>query len=350
MKINRFFESSVDMLCIANYDGYFVDVNPAFIRLLGYTLEELFSRKINEFVYEEDKDSTQRVREAIYDNEPLINFQNRYVCKSGDLVWLSWSAVPVVEDRLVYAIAKDITHEQHLRNERIKEMVKLKTVNANLLRLNYTTSHDLRAPVNNLISLFEILDLNQIKDKETIELLKFMEISAKGVKESLENYLDLMQHASADEEQLSVVSFEESLSKTRNTLSCLLMNSKTNIQSDFSACESVIFNKEFLDSIFLNLLTNSVKYAKPGFSPVVEIASAIRDGKNVLRYKDYGVGFDMDKNGDKIFGLHQRFSDIEDSKGVGLYLIKTQINSVGGTITVESEPNQGATFTITFPN
>jgi len=350
MKINRFFESSVDMLCIANYDGYFVKVNPAFERLLGYTQEELFSRKINEFVYEEDKEATQRIREAIHNDEPLISFQNRYVRKSGELVWLSWSAVPVVEDRLVYAIAKNITHEQHLRNERIKEMVKLKTINADLVRLNYTTSHDLRAPVNNLLSLFEILDFEQIKHQDTIELLRYMEISAKGVKESLENYLDLMQNAGKNTEHLTEVSFENALSKTVNTLSCLLSNSKTKIESDFSACESVMFNKEFMESIFLNLLTNSVKYARPGFPPVVEITTGFINGEKVLTYKDYGQGFDMDENGGKIFGLHQRFSEIEDSKGVGLYLIKSQINSLGGNISVESEPDKGATFCITFPN
>jgi signal transduction histidine kinase len=255
----------------------------------------------------------------------------------------------VVEDRLVYAIAKNITHEQHLRNDRIKEMVKLKTVNANLVRLNYTTSHDLRAPVNNLLSLFEILDFDQIKDQGTIELLRYMEISAKGVKESLENYLDLMQNAGTNTEHLTEVSFENTLSKTVNTLSCLLSNSKTKIESDFSACESVIFNKEFMESIFLNLLTNSVKYARPGFPPVVEIATEFINGEKVLTYKDYGKGFDMEENGDKIFGLHQRFSEVEDSKGVGLYLIKSQINSLGGNISVQSEPDKGATFRITFP-
>ena len=154
----HFFDSSVDMLCIANYDGYFVEVNPAFMNLLGFSREELMSKKINDFVFDHDKDSTQEIREGIHKNEKLINFQNRYVSKLGEIVWLSWSAVPVDTEKLVYAIARDITDEMNLKNERILELTKLKSVNEDLIRLNYTTSHDLRAPINNLISLFNVLD------------------------------------------------------------------------------------------------------------------------------------------------------------------------------------------------
>lgn len=349
MKLEHFFEASVDMLCIANFDGYFVDVNQAFLNLLGYTKDELRSRKINEFVFEEDRGATQKVREAIHKEEPLISFQNRYVNKSGNVVWLSWSAVPVAEERLVYAIAKDVTHEQYLRRERIKQMAKLKHVNEDLVRLNYTTSHDLRSPVNNLLSLFEILDHSKIDDEDTMQLLRYMEISAKGVKEQLENYLDLLENAGDNADTLTEVFFEETLSKTTNTLRSLLNTSKTKIESDFSACESVIFDKNYLQSIFLNLITNSIKYTRPGNAPVIEICTRIKYGEKELIYKDYGQGFDMEKNGDKIFGLHQRFNDSEEGKGVGLYLIQSQVTSLGGSISLESEPEKGATFRIVFP-
>lgn len=349
MKLEHFFESSVDMLCIANYEGYFVDVNPAFLNLLGYTKEELLSRKINEFVLEEDRNATQKVRESIHGNERLINFQNRYVHKSGNVVWLSWSAVPVNEEQLVYAIAKDVTNEQQLRSERIKEMAKLNRLNEDLVRLNYTTSHDLRSPVNNLLSLFEILDYNKITDEDTIQLLRYMEISAKGIKESLENYLDLMQKAGKNNDNLTETCFEETLSKTTSTLSSLLTSSKTEIESDFSSCNSVLFNKDYLQSIFLNLITNSIKYTCPGIPPVIEISTRIKYGHKELIYKDYGQGFDMEKNGDNVFGLNQRFNKTQEGKGVGLYLIRNQITSLGGTITVDSKLNKGATFCITFP-
>lgn len=349
MKLKHFFESSVDMLCIANFDGYFVDVNPAFIKLLGYTKEELLSKKINDFVYKLDKETTQGIREGIHENKPLINFQNRYVHKSGDLVWLSWSAVPVEEEKLVYAIAKDVTHEMKLRDERLQEFTKLKSVNEDLIRLNYITSHDLRAPINNLISLFDLLNFDKIDDEDTTQVLRYMEISAKGAKESLESYLNLIDNAGKNSNNLSEVFFNNVLSKIKNNLGSILNGSKTQITSDFSICESVYFDNSFMESIFLNLITNSVKYTLPGISPKIEIRTQIIHNQKQLIFKDYGKGFDLEKNGKKIFGLKQRFDVTQEGKGVGLYLIQNQLNSLGGVISVESQPNKGATFSITFP-
>ena len=349
-KLSPFFESSIDMLCIADFEGYFVEVNPAFINLLGYTQEELYSKKINEFIYEEDRDSTQRVREGIQNNVPLINFQNRYVHKSGRLVWLSWSAVPKENERLVYAIAKDVTHEISLRNERIKELAKLKNNNEELIRLNYTTSHDLRAPINNLLSLFDLLDHDTIKDERTSELLSYMKLSAEVVKNSLENYVDLVRNIGQTTDNLKEVYFENILSRITTTISSLLTRSKTMIKNDFGSCKSVYFNEAYMESIFLNLITNSVKYARPGVPPVIHIHTEQKDNHTALVFADEGLGFDMEKYGDKIFGLNERFSTLEEGKGVGLYLVQNQIKSLGGSIRVQSETNKGATFHITFPN
>ncbi|APQ17989.1 sensor histidine kinase [Maribacter hydrothermalis] len=345
---NHFFDSSIDMLCIANYDGYFVEINPAFINLLGYTKEELMSRKINDFVFDHDKDSTQKIRAGIHENKKLMSFQNRYVSKTGDIVWLSWSAVPVDEQKLVYAIARDITDEMNHTNQRILEFEKLKNVNEDLVRLNYTTTHDLRAPVNNLISLFELLDYSVINDQDTVQILRYMEVSAKNVKESLENYLILMENASKGLNTLTEVYFDTILTKIKSTLSSIIKGSSTQINSDFTRCKSVFFDNAYMESIFLNLITNSIKYTLPDEPPRMEIRTYIENGKKVLVFKDYGLGFDMKKNGDKIFGLNQRFNDSKEGKGVGLYLIKNQINSLGSTISVESQPNKGAIFKITF--
>jgi light-regulated signal transduction histidine kinase (bacteriophytochrome) len=177
-----------------------------------------------------------------------------------------------------------------------------------------------------------------------------MEISAKGVKESLENYIDLIDNTGKDSQMLTKVYLEKILTKITNTLSSLLNGSKAQIETDFSACETVFFNSAYVESIFLNLITNSIKYTCPGVPPKIEIRTQIKEGQKQLIFKDYGQGFDMEKNGDKIFGLNQRFNETQEGKGVGLYLVHSQLTSLGGDITVESEPEKGATFYITFPN
>ncbi len=111
------FELSPDLLCVAGYDGYFKKINPAVSKTLGYTNEELFSKPINDFIYIGDKEITIKNRERIKNGLPLLNFENRYVTKKGEIVWLSWTSMPIERDQTVFAIAKNITlkkkEEQH---------------------------------------------------------------------------------------------------------------------------------------------------------------------------------------------------------------------------------------------
>ncbi|EHQ24496.1 helix-turn-helix domain-containing protein [Mucilaginibacter paludis] len=110
--LEYFFELSPDLLCIAGYDGYFKKINPAVSKTLGYTNKELFAKPINSFVYAEDRDITARKRERLKQDAPLLNFENRYVTKSGDIVWLSWTSMPIKREKVVFAIAKNITSKK----------------------------------------------------------------------------------------------------------------------------------------------------------------------------------------------------------------------------------------------
>ena len=185
LQLEPLFEQSTDCLCIADYDGYFVKTNPAFVELLGYSEEELGSKPISEFIYEEDRKLTAGHRAKLKQNVPLVNFENRYVCKNGELVWLHWTSIPVEEEKLIYAIAKDVTRKKELESERISHLSQLSEVNEKLKRLNYTTSHDLRSPLNNLISMVDLIDPSKIEDTETLEILSYIRLSAEGLKTSL---------------------------------------------------------------------------------------------------------------------------------------------------------------------
>ncbi|HSI70128.1 MAG TPA: PAS domain S-box protein, partial [Gillisia sp.] len=139
----HFFESSSDFLCIAGYDGYFRKVNPAFLKLLGYTEEELFSKPISDNIYPEDRNITAGHRDHLKKEVPLLNFENRYLTKSGEIVWLTWTSIPEPSLNLIYAIAKNITHIKKLEEERNSLLANLTQVNAEFKQLTYTTSHDL---------------------------------------------------------------------------------------------------------------------------------------------------------------------------------------------------------------
>ncbi|WP_373520336.1 PAS domain S-box protein [Aquiflexum sp.] len=347
-KLEIFFDISPDLFCIAGYDGYFKRINPAVSSLLGYSEAELFSRPINDFVYPEDKDITAEARTKLTKSHPLLNFENRYLTKNGETVWLSWTSMYLENEELIFAIAKDISLKKNLELERNLLLHNLTDINQKLKNLSYTVTHDLRAPVNNLISIFQLLDSSKIQDPRTLKLIEVLKSSSDNLKETLNNYVDILYDEDKKSQEIEKINFKDSLDSVLKSIPSLIKNSQASLQFDFEELKEIEFNSAYMGSIFLNLITNSIKYAKPEVTPVISITSSIQHGKKKLIFEDNGLGFDMDKVKDKIFGINQKFHNHSDSKGIGLYLIYNHIKSLGGDISVESEVNVGTKFTITF--
>lgn len=345
---DNFFNISADLICIAGFDGYFKRINPAVSKLLGYSEEELYARPIHTFWYAPDAKITHETREEVYKNKPLLNFENRYLTKTGEIVWLSWTSMPVIEEKLVYAIAKNITHKKRIEEERNILLASLTKINKELKHLSYTTSHDLKSPVNNLLSVFDLLDTSKINDEETLKFIDLLKTTTESLGRTLKNSVEELIHKDELNASIEELDLKENLDQVLLSIHSLIVNSKIKMEADFSALPAINFNQEYLKSIFLNLITNSIKYAKADTFPSVLITSRKTNGKSQLIYSDNGLGFDMEKVKDKIFGLHQKFHNHIDSNGIGLYLIYNHITNLGGTIEVESKINEGAKFTITF--
>lgn len=348
IELEPFFELSPDLLCIAGFDGFFKRINPAVSKLLGYTNDELYARPISEFIYPEDRETTSKVREQLTLNKPLYYYENRYLTKAGEIIWLSWTSLPVYSNQLIFAIAKDITHKKQLEEERNVLLSNLTKTNKDLKQLNYTTSHDLRAPVNNLLAVFNLLDVTKIEHPETLEFINVLKASAEALKQTLNEYVDVLSEKESLNEHIEQLNLNETLKVVKKSIKSLILTSGTTFHTDFSALENIRFDKKYLESIFLNLVTNSIKYARPDCSPHISIYSQLVNGSKQLIISDNGLGFDMEKVKGKIFGFQQKFHNHIDSKGIGLYLVYSHITGLGGHISVESHINKGTTFTITF--
>lgn len=347
-KFENFFELSPDLLCIAGYDGFFKKINPAVSKLLEYSNEELFSKPINEFIHEEDRKITARVREELTKNTPLYNFENRYITKSGETVWLSWTSFPNDKDKLIFAVAKNITHKKKHEEERNSLLANLTKVNKNLKQITYKTSHDLRSPVNNLLALFSLLDLSKIRDDETLKYIQMLKSASEGLHETLNIYVNDLGKKEGLNVDIEELKINDHLNSVLSSIKSLVKISRAEIKIDFSESDTVNFNREYLESIFLNLITNSIKYARPDCPPIISICLKKMNGRKQLIFSDNGLGFDMEKVQDKIFGLHQKFHNHIDSNGIGLYLVYNHITNLGGTITAEAKVNKGCKFTLIF--
>jgi PAS domain S-box-containing protein len=114
-----FFTLSLDMLCIADLKtGYFLKLNPAWETTLGFSLEELRSRPMFEFVHPDDLQRTLEQNRAVRTGGQALSFENRYRCKDGSYRWLLWNATPDFERHLIYAVARDITERKRSEEER----------------------------------------------------------------------------------------------------------------------------------------------------------------------------------------------------------------------------------------
>lgn len=113
----RLFEMTPDLVCVASKEGFFKHINDAVVKTLGYSREELLTRPIFSFLHPDDLESTRRTREQMLKGKALINFDNRYITKSGDVVWLNWTSIYLPENEIVFAIAKNITKRKYIEIE-----------------------------------------------------------------------------------------------------------------------------------------------------------------------------------------------------------------------------------------
>jgi signal transduction histidine kinase len=199
-----------------------------------------------------------------------------------------------------------------------------------------------------MLSVFSLIDVSKINDPETFELIEILKLTSENLKQTLNDSIDKLVKNESVNTQIEEINLNESLHEVLASINSLVRDSRAIINIDFSAFEQVIFNKAYIKSVFLNLLTNSIKYTKPHQAPVITIQSRKVNGVNQLIFSDNGLGFDMEKVKDKIFGLYEKFHSNVDSNGIGLYLVYNQITSLSGKIAVESTINEGATFTISF--
>ncbi|MFN4083997.1 MAG: chemotaxis protein CheB [Bacteroidia bacterium] len=178
-EVTRFMNVSPDIMCIAGYDGYFKKVNPAMCNLLGYSVKELTSKPIVDFVYKPDLEKTQKEIEKIVNTGTLtINFQNRYLTKNGELIWLSWSTIMFPSESLIYSLAKNITEEK-----RAEEMINRSGNLAKLGSMEYKIDSqkiylsdigyeilELPTEIDLNINEFEKLVTNDVKEKLIIKI------------------------------------------------------------------------------------------------------------------------------------------------------------------------------------
>ncbi|WP_179335990.1 PAS domain-containing sensor histidine kinase [Winogradskyella costae] len=361
-KFRGLLESAPDAMVIVNAEGNIQLINKQAEKLFEYSAEELINKSVEILIPKQPSEGDASNSEDFFSK---LNIRAMGVGKEKELfalnkngreipIQISLSPLETEEGLLISAAIRDITKQKTAQTKIINakndlEVLAQKLIiqNSQLADFAHITSHNLRAPVSNLNSLLGFyVESDDNEEKEF--LFKKFEAVINHLTLTLNTLVEALKIRSDNSRDKEDIKFEEVLKTTIEILSGEILKTNTIINADFSKLPSINYDKIYLESIFLNLIGNAIKYRSKDRDPKIKIESENYKGKIILTITDNGLGINLDRHGNKIFGLNKVFHRHPDAKGVGLYMTKTQIEAMGGAIKVSSKVNKGTTFTIIF--
>tara|TARA_R110001592_G_scaffold218058_1_gene471966 strand:+ start:456 stop:2537 length:2082 start_codon:yes stop_codon:yes gene_type:complete len=353
-ELNAILDSGTISIIRTDTNGIITYFNEGAETLLGYKSEELVNKE-TPVIFHDKKAIRERGKELSLEYNKEINgfdvlttiaredkVDSRkwsYIKKDGSSIdmQVSISAIKDEDNNIIafLGVGADITQ--------------LTKQNTQLASFAQIASHNLRAPVSNLNSLLDLYDICETTEEKELTFGKFRTVIA-HLSETLNTLIEAIKIKETKQSKIKIktLSFSKILKKTEEIIPEEISRLNAVITSNFSATDTIKYNESYLESIFINLISNSLKYSSPERPPKIEVTTTINAGKIELKITDNGLGIDLKKHGHKLFGLNQVFHRHKNSKGVGLYIVKNQIESLKGTISCTSEVNKGTTFIVTF--
>lgn len=241
--------------------------------------------------------------------------------------------------------------EMATRNETLEAEVERRTkelldYNQQLEQFAFIASHNLRAPVATLLGLGQLLDVKQLSEEDKQQVSANMVVSARELDRVVRDLSTILEMRKSSHELLSRMDLREEISLIRVSLERELTETGAAMETDFTEVETIQTVRPLMDSILMNLISNAIKYRHPDRAPKITIRTRRLDGEVCLTVSDNGLGLDLETYGDKLFTLYGRFHSHVDGKGLGLYLVKTHVQAMGGRIEVDSDPGTGTTFSV----
>ena len=252
-------------------------------------------------------------------------------------------------DRILL-VTQNITETKKAEEERNQLIKDLKSQNEELQRFAYIISHNLRAPIVNITALLDLYNDFNPEDPENPEVIENLKIATGILNNTLQDLIDVVAIKKNKLPKIERINFELLATNIETSLSKQIEESGALISKDFSKARSINYIYSHLENFLTNLTTNAIKYRSPDQDLHIQIKT-YEDGEfMVIEFKDNGIGIDLERYGDRLFGLYQRFHSHVEGKGLGLYLVREQIRAHDGNLHVESEVGKGTTFYIYLKN
>ncbi|QZK90146.1 MULTISPECIES: PAS domain S-box protein [Flavobacterium] len=318
--------------------------------ILGYTPEEWVNDPHfwSNHIYPEDKEWVQSYCKIKVNENLDHDFEYRMIAKDGKIVWLR-DIVNIIYDHgkpnMLRGIMIDITHSKEAENELNTSFEIVSEQNKRLLNFSYIVSHNLRSHTSNIASIVSFLE-NTDSQEEKNEMLQLLKTVSNSLNETMLHLNEVINIRTNISLVLVPLNLNEYISTALNVLTEQISKNDISILSHVPLDTIINYNPAYLESILYNIISNSIRYRHPDRTAIIKISYHIENNLKFLEISDNGIGIDLIKNADKLFGMYKTFTTNSESKGIGLFITKNQIDAMGGTITVESEPNIGTTFKI----
>lgn len=250
-------------------------------------------------------------------------------------------------------IRQTLEHTIELKEEIEKRERNLIQVNEDLILQNkqlshyrHIVSHNLRAPVANILGLIQVFQMGLFSQEEMPLMLEKLQKAVNKLDETLHDLNEVLSQTQLSQESKQVIDLAREVALVEETMKSQIYYSNAKIKTDFSQVPEIYALESAVRSIFQSLISNAMKFCKEGESPTIEIKSELVDNYVCISFKDNGLGIDLKKYGDSVFGLYKRFHPHIEGKGTGLYLVKAQAEMLGGKVEVESQVGKGSTFKV----
>ncbi len=328
--------------------------NKKLCEILEYSMEEILGKPSSAFMDEESKQNWIKSRERRVQGLFESSDDIKYITKSGKQIWARVSSAPIFDQAGKFkgglGMMTDVTNRKNAELKTQDLIGRLQSQNKNLQQFAYILSHNLRAPIAKLQGLVSLINKDSVSHSDNVDLIKSVGEEVIHLDAVVKDMNSIITLRDAKNEKWEYVSFEAALRDIEEQLKNEITESYARITTNFNQLEGMMTVKSHFTSILCNLLSNAIKYRVQGLPPKIHLQFSEDDKFICLSVKDNGMGIDLVKYGEKIFGLYKRFhGESIPGKGIGLNLVKAHAESLGGKVEVESTVNVGTTFRIFFP-
>ncbi|UIR55284.1 PAS domain S-box protein [Sphingobacterium sp. SRCM116780] len=357
-KFNQAFHFSGLGMILTNIGGYCIEANKTLTKITGFSKKELSKMNFSDYIHPEDHDKYYQLRQKLICGEiESFYIEKRYRHKRGHYIWCAVTISTVLnqfqEVSFLISQLQDISEikkniETLKRQKKELGIIKmdLESKVQQLEEFNQIVAHNLRGPVSNIHML-----IDQLRDEKNAvckdEYLKLLKISNDNVSETLAELSEVLELRATQFITFKKCNFLAIYQQVINQFSKEIHRKKAILIPDFQAPE-IYYPKIYLENILNNLLSNALKYTSKGKQPIIHIRTFKENRAIILSVQDNGIGIDLPKFKSHLFMFKKNIHRGFHSKGIGLFITRYQIESLGGKIDVQSEPEVGSTFLVKF--